>query len=224
MKSQIRCATAALFAAATIAAGATPPAPAASVDPEGLREIKVEGVQHVYARPGADLGRYSKVILDPIEVSFRKDWKPAPQGYPITAAEKQKIRAGLAQVLREEFARELGRSGRYRVVDAPDEDVLRIRAEIRDLSINAPDLDRPGIVRNYTLSVGELTLVAELRDAPTGDLLARVVDHRKDPESAWLKLTTRVENIAAAREVADRWAGILRRELDAAHVKPQESN
>ena len=100
---------------------------------------------------------------------------------------------------------------------APGEGVLRIKAEIRDLYINAPDLPRAGLVRTYTLSVGEMTLVAELRDAPTGDLIARVFDRKRDPESVWLELTTRVDNVAAAQRAAASWAHALREQLDAAH-------
>lgn len=125
-------------------------------------------------------------------------------------------------MLREEFTRELGRSDRYRVVQNPAENVLRIRAEIRDLQINAPDVARAGIVRTYTMSAGEMTLVAELRDAPTGDLIARVIDRKRDPDSPRFELTTRVDNIAAARQAAAEWARILRERLDAAHaVRPR---
>jgi hypothetical protein len=184
---------------------------------EGLVRTRVAGVQQVFARPGADLSAYDSVLLDPIEVSFRKHWDPAPTGRSVTAEEKQEIREGLARILREQFARELARTDRYRVVESAAEHVLRIRAEIRDLQINAPDLSRPGITRTYTLSAGEMTLVAELRDAPTGDLIARVIDHKRDPESAWFELTTRVDNVAAARRAAAHWATILREQLDAAH-------
>jgi len=196
------------------APGSTAPSAA---DDEGLVRARIKGIEKVYARPNANLSAYDKVLLDPIEVSFRKSWDPQPGGRPITADEKQQIRAGLARILRDEFTHELARSGRYQVVEAPADDVLRIKAEIRDLVINAPDLPRPGITRTYTLSAGEMTLVAELRDAPTGDLVARVVDHRRDPESPWFELTTRVGNIAAARRAAARWATILREQLDAAH-------
>jgi hypothetical protein len=61
----------------------------------------------------------------------------------------------------------------------PDEDVLRIKAEIRDLYINAPDLPRAGVSRTYALSAGEMRLVAELRDAPTGALIARLLITRR---------------------------------------------
>jgi Protein of unknown function (DUF3313) len=188
-----------------------------AADAEGLVKARVKGIEQVYARPNANLSAYDKVLLDPIEVSFRKSWNPRPGGQVISPAERQQIRDGLARILRDEFTRELTRSGRYRVVDSLGEDVLRIKADIRDLVINAPDVSRPGIVHTYTLSAGEMTLVAELRDAPTGDLIARVIDHRQDPDSSWFELTTRVDNIAAARRAAARWARILIEQLDAAH-------
>ncbi|MEO8063524.1 MAG: DUF3313 family protein [Pseudomonadota bacterium] len=184
---------------------------------EGLVKARIKGIEQVYARPDADLRAYDAVMLDPIEVSFSKNWKPRADGQTVSAAERQQIRDGLARILREEFTRELARSGRYRVVEAPAENVLRVKADIRDLIIHAPDLPRPGIVRTYTLSAGEMTLVAELRDAATGDLIARVIDHRRDPDSVWFELTTRIENIAAARRAAARWASILIEQLDAAH-------
>jgi hypothetical protein len=199
------------------ASDASPPVTDAATDADGLRRIHVAGLQEVYARPGASLGGYDKILLDPIEVSFRRSWDPKPNGWPISAEEKQEIRDGLARIVREEVTREFSRSGRYQIVETPADDVLRIDAEIRDLVVNAPDSNRAGTTRTYTLSAGEMTLVAELRDAPTNDLIARVVDHKRDPEQAWFELTTRVDNVAAARRAATDWAMILRRQLDAAH-------
>ncbi len=65
-----------------------------------------------------------------------------------------------------------------------------------------------------------MTLVAELRDSPTNDLIARVVDRKRDPDQAFFELTSRFDNIVAARRAATDWAIILRRQLDAAHEMP----
>ncbi len=65
--------------------------------------------------------------------------------------------------------------------------------------------------------MSEIRLVAELRDAPTGALIARVVDFKKNSQSAWMKLTRPVDTIAATRRAAAHWAQILRGQLDAAH-------
>jgi hypothetical protein len=185
-------------------------------DDEGLASVNVPGLNHVYAQPGANLNRYTKVMLDPVEVSFRKTSIPEPGGAPVTVAEAQTIKRALAKILQQELSKELVRSGQYSLVSAADEDVLRIKAEIRDLNINVPALSHAATSRAYSLSVSEIRLVAELRDAPTGALIARVVDFKKDPQSAWMKLTRPVNNIAAARRAAAHWAQILRGQLDAA--------
>jgi hypothetical protein len=184
---------------------------------EGLKPVTVTGLDHVYALPGINLSAYDKVMLDPVEVSFAKSAKPDRAGGPITAAEKQKIRIGLGKIFREELEKELTHPQGYALVSHADADVLRIRAEIRDLYINAPAVPRSGPTRPYAVSVGEMRLVAELRDAPTGALIARVVDSKKDPNAPWLHFTAQVDAAAAVRATVDDWARILRRELDSAH-------
>jgi len=47
-----------------------------SMDADGLVRVNVSGIDEVYARPKADLRVYDKVMVDPIEVAFRKDWAP----------------------------------------------------------------------------------------------------------------------------------------------------
>ena len=190
-------------------------------DAEGLVKVHVQGLQQVYARPDADLSVYQKIALDPMEVSFVKGWNPRPGGRELTAAEKQEIREGLARVLRDEFIRELQRSNTYQVVDGVTDGVLRIKADIRDLKLNAPDVQRPGVVRTYTMSSGEMTLVAELRDGPSGELIARVVDRERDPDSVTFEWNSRLDNVDAARNAARGWAAALRRQLDAAKRMPK---
>jgi hypothetical protein len=201
----------------TIAVQAGEAAPPSSADAEGLVPVKVAGLDHVYARPGANLSGYDKVMLDPVEVSFSKSWKPDRAGGPITVAERQKIKDGLAKIFREELTKALQQSGGYPLVNTADAGVLRVRAEIRDLYMNAPDVPRAGPRRIYALSLGEMRLVAELHDAVTGALIARVIDFKRDPDAPWLHFTSRVDNVAAARKACTGWAKILRRQLDQAH-------
>jgi hypothetical protein len=188
----------------------------ANINEEGLVPINVKGLDHVYARPGANLAPYTKVMLDPVEVSFSKDWPSDSSVQRITPEYRQRVKESLAKILRKELAKELAASGRYTLVDKPADGVLRIKADIRDLYINAPDLQTAGFTETYTLSAGHMRLVAELRDAPTGELIARVIDYKEDPDSPWLQLTTSIDNAAAAERAADDWARILRRQLDAA--------
>jgi hypothetical protein len=86
---------------------------------DNLEPAYLQEFDELYARPKADLHLYNKVMLDPIEVAFRKDWDRRPGGVPVSAEEKQNIRDGLARVLRDAFSRELTHSGRYQVVNVP---------------------------------------------------------------------------------------------------------
>ena len=58
-----------------------------------------------YARPGATLAGYKRVKLDPIEVAFHKDWDPKRAGsnLKLSTSERESIRAGVAQLVQEEF-------------------------------------------------------------------------------------------------------------------------
>lgn len=186
---------------------------------DGLQKIKVKGIDLAYTRPGASLASYTKVIIDPVEVSFRKDWDPNRTGsrMKVDAKERENIRSGVAQIVQEEFAKELGKGGAYQVVTEAGPDVLRLRASIADLYVNAPDTMTPGRSQTYTISAGEMTLVAELVDSESGQAIARVVDRRESQGTGMMTLTNSVVNRQEASIIASSWARILRKRIDAAH-------
>src|ERR1700754_4471229 len=43
---------------------------------DGMPRVKRPGLDAVYLRQGASLAKYKKVMLDPVEVSFDKNWDP----------------------------------------------------------------------------------------------------------------------------------------------------
>lgn len=197
-------------------------APEAAPNAEGLVAVEVPGLQQVLAQPDADLGRYRSVMLDPLEISFDRRWDPRPGGRPLDAREKARIRDDLGRVLRRAFVAELEKGG-YRIADVAGDDVLRVKAEIRDLYLNAPDVPRASRTLTYTRSTGEMTLVAELRDSASGALIARVLDRYQDPEDAWFTWTTQIDNDRSAREAAESWARALKSQLDRARaIRPAE--
>jgi hypothetical protein len=89
-----------------------------------------------------------------------------------------------------------------------------------DLYIAAPQKMTAGRSYTYTTDTGRMTLVAELRDSETNQILARVVDKRWAPENATFQIATTPSNLGAARVVMQRWAGALRKALDVANNKP----
>ncbi len=56
----------------------------------------------------------------------------------------------------------------------------------------------PARTETYAVSAGEMTLIAALRDAASGELLTRVHDHEAGPELGPMKLMTHGENISEA--------------------------
>lgn len=204
------------LAFATLGLAAEPPSA------EGLVEVRVRGLDQFLVQPDADLARYRSIMLDPVEVAFDRRWEPKVNGRDLSVDDRTRIRSDMARVLQKEFISELGQ-GDYKVVTEPGPDVLRLRVEVRDLYLNAPDVQ--GAVRSmtYARSVGTMKLAAEMRDSVSGALIGRAVDRYEDPEKSFLEWTTSLDNNEAAREAAEQWARALRSQLDKARaVKPVE--
>jgi hypothetical protein len=195
-----------------------------AVSADGLQRVEVKGIDLAYLAPGARLSPYVRVRVDPVEVAFRKDFSRnrTASNLRLTTADLDAMRQRTGTLVREEFSRELQRGG-YQTTEAAGPDVLDVRARIADLYVNAPDTRDAGRSLSYTMSAGEMTLVLELRDAETGQVLARAYDRREGRETGQLTWTTSVSNEADAREVARRWARILRQRLDAARAAGSEA-
>lgn len=186
---------------------------------DGLKKITVKGIDLAYARPGATLAGYGKVKLEPVDVAFRKDWDPARTGsrLKVRAEDRENIRTGVAKIVQDEFVKELQSKGSYQVVNDSGPDVLRVNIHIVNLYVTAPDTNEAGRSRTYTVSAGEMTLVLELFDSETGEVLARVVDRREARGAGGMSISNSVMNAGEAQLIASSWARILRNGLDKAH-------
>ena len=186
----------------------------------GLQKISVKGLDLAYAKPGATLAAYKRVKLEPVDVEFDKAWDPAKTGsrIKVSSEEREKIKASVAKIVEEEFAKALQKGGAYQIANEAAPDVLRVKASILNLYVNAPSGGGAGRSRTYVSSAGQMTLMAELTDAASGQLLARVADRREANASGArrMELADRGLNEDAAREVASAWAQTLRKALDKA--------
>lgn len=197
--------------AAFSAAAAAPP-PATTHD--GLELVKDSRLDLVYRRPGVDMTGYTKLMLDPVEVAFKKQW--TQDFRQVSNHDRERIRTELAKEFHDIFVEELQTKGGYQIVDEPGPDVLRVTAGIFELYINAPDTMTAGRSRTYALSTGEATLGAELTDSESGSVIARATDRVRARESATMQWITRSQNRADARAMLRKWATALREGLDAA--------
>lgn len=191
---------------------------------DGLVRADIKGLDSVYKRPGANLAQYDKILLRPVIVQFAKSWKPEDQPgsslYRMTPPDREKIKKDLADAFVDVFKNVLQEKGGYQLVTEPAEDVLELQAAIVNLWITAPDvsMQNPGVVRTFTSDAGEMSLIAELHDSVTGQLLSRAYDRREDNTGMW-QWTTSVSNGAAARREIRVWAEMLKKALDASRGK-----
>jgi hypothetical protein len=205
-----------VLCAATLA-GCASSSRTASVDEwDGLVRQPGTRLGAVFVRPDAEIVAYRTVLLDPVQISFARNWDPNRGGRSqlgrLNPADVTAIKDGLAELFRETFRAELARGG-YQLVDEIGPDTLRVSAAIIDLYITAPDTMTAGS-RTYTASSGRMTLVAELRDSVTGELLARAVDARSGRSAGTWTIANRVTNTSDARRAIGIWASALRQALD----------
>jgi hypothetical protein len=189
---------------------------------EGLERVPSKVVDALYRRPGATLTGYKKLLLRPIDVQFAKNWDPGKGGsalYQMHEPDREKIKSELATVFAEVFTEDMTKNGGYPLVDAAGTDVVEMRAAIVNLYITAPDvsMDVAGRSKVYTTEAGEMTLIMQLHDSVTGQLLARAYDRRAAMDSGW-QWSNSVTNTAEAKRVIGTWATALRKAFDAANA------
>lgn len=177
---------------------------------DNLVEVDAKGFDTAFVAPGTDFSIYTKVMIEPAEAAFRRNWlrdynSGAAPGARLTEADAAAmlgdVRSGFTEIFTEAYA-EAG----YTVVTAPGPDVLLIRTSILDLDIAAPDVATAGRGKTFAKEAGQATLAIEARDSMSGAIIARGVDKRDVGDSAFLIERTSVSNRADFAQVFRRWA------------------
>lgn len=191
---------------------------------EGLERVNRPGIEAIYRKPGIDVSVYDKLLLRPVEVAFAKDWERSQSTsvtYRMKPADFERIKSEIAAAFAEVFKEELQTKGGYQIVDTSGPDVLEVRAALVNIYINAPDvsMQTAGRTRTFTTSAGQMTLIAELHDSVTGQLLSRAYDRKEDMGGTW-QWTNSITNSAEAKRAMKIWADVLRTAMDAARERP----
>jgi hypothetical protein len=177
---------------------------------DGLMLVKSKRLDIVYLQPGADFSGYTKVMLDPTEVAFHKNWQ---RDYNSSNSRNLAARVSDSDVheaiakgiaASNEILAEAWTTGGYAVVTQPGPDVLRVKTGVVNIWVNAPD--RPSAGRVYTLApeAGQATFFVEVRDSMTGALLGRAVDQEYAGDVG-SSLRTSVSNRGDFRELVETW-------------------
>ncbi|HEY5724198.1 MAG TPA: DUF3313 family protein [Allosphingosinicella sp.] len=194
--------------ALTVSAAGVAKGPPASWD--GLLRVKSKHLENVYLLPNADFRTYTKVILDPSEVAFEKNWQRDYNSSTVGLGGRMSDRDARA-ILDEAqkrfdriFAPAFEKAG-YQVVTEPGEDVLRVSMALINFQVQAPDQMSAGRSRTFSREAGQATLVLEARDSLSGQVLGRAVDAQWAGDTGPL-MRNRVTNIADFERLFSEWA------------------
>jgi hypothetical protein len=196
--------------------------PDAPVTHDGLRRVENARADLAFVKPGVDLRGYSKVVLDPVSIAYKRPQRAKRSGragdeFALSPKQTDQMK----RYFQEAFEAELGKSQVYQLVSEPGPDVLRVRGQIVDLVVNVPPRSPSGPDRTFVASAGEMTLVLELSDSESGEVLARVADRRaaRSPTGD-LTESSPVSNWSEVRRMFARWARLLRERLDTVRELP----
>jgi hypothetical protein len=206
-----------------VAACSSTPAPPPSIAPDaertvdGLYLVDNSAFQLAYTKQDLDLSPYTAFMLDEVEVAYQKD----PQGrrsnspdanFALSPTQMQNLKDNF----REQLVTALTEDDGYDLVDTPGPNVAELDAYLINLVVRFPTERMGGRDDSYVSSYGEVTMVLEIRDSQSGEVLARVAE-RADPTSSTYRLAE-VNPTFVRSDVTQlfrHWAGKTRERLDA---------
>jgi hypothetical protein len=207
-----------LLGAEPVALAAAPPERSAFGDPwDGLVPRDRSPLTRLQLRPDVQFRAYGRVRLDPVHVALERDWDPTlsqpPPDRRLAPADVLALRRMLAVQLQQRFERQL-EYGRYSLASEDAPDVLRLSVSVLDLAADAPEERRSGTDPVYVLDAERIVLTLELRDAVTGQLLARVIDMKQGANAEPWTFEGSPQESPPVAAALDAWAQALRAGLD----------
>jgi hypothetical protein len=186
--------------------------PNAEITREGLHRVNPALMEAAFVRPDFDLSSYTKLVDVPPVVQFRDVPKAPSNARSRAMTEEFPLPEDRKEWLGDQWRRAVGEQfARLRSEDIYTSDltgVLVVQGLLLDVVSRIPP---PGSESNYTLvnNPWSATVVLELRDAATGDLLARTVDRRN--ATGLLELGTVWHRTP---DLIERWAQVLVQRLE----------
>jgi Protein of unknown function (DUF3313) len=186
--------------------------PQAEVTHDGLHRVDhPRRFQRVWLKPGASLAGYSKIVTVDAGIHFTRPPKSSRDEFPISEKQIENLRGGLQQAIEEE----LTRGGRFTLVDQRGPEVLALRVALIDVFLAQPR-ESSGRDQSYGSDAGSATLVVELFDSQSLEILARIADRgvAERDSSSWRN--DAITNRQAAKRLFQDWARRLGDALESA--------
>ena len=197
--------------------------PDAEVTHDGLTKVDRTIMDAVWARTDIDLSGVSKVRFNDLGVEYRNVDGPysgrAGVGSMRTSSQSatqfqldDETKALFEEEISAAFREEILRSEKFEVVDYAGPDVVDVHIGLLDVVSRVPP-DTVGRSRMFIDSVGEATLVLELRDSVSNTVLVRAVD-RRAADSSQMFESSPPRNRAEVRRLGRHWGRLVRDGLE----------
>lgn len=179
----------------------------AEISEDGLHRVAHSVMDAAWVIPDLDLAQYTKIYFlgtgvsfrEVPETTFRADSRFGRTEFPVSADSRRELRA----LLRDSFRTDLAEVERYEITAIPGRDVLIAQGFLIDVVSHVPP-DSGGDRSTALRSTWEATIVLELRDSMSHEMLARTVE-RERPEGIIDASDLRRET----RQLIRRWSRLL---------------
>ncbi len=211
----MRIALASMLAGCVDEVGAQPPMEAgnaANVTEDGLNRVDQSVMDAASVKPGLDLTPYRQILVMPTGVSFRSipesenrvSNRQSRAEYPLSDEAKIMFRRVFEEAFEEDFAA----VEQYEPSEVPERDVMMVQGFLVDFVSGIPperDLDP----RSRLTLRWEATIILELRDSMSNEMLARTVERER-----FERLTGAALVWEEGQRLMRRWSQLLRRRLE----------
>ncbi len=184
----------------------------AEVTEEGLHRIDPLIMEAAWARPEFDLSGYTRVLLMPTAVQFRDVPERATDALTRRNTEEWPVDEDRKEWLREKWRTALearfSEDSRIDGFQGDTSNVLVVQAFLADVVSRIPPYSVVGSVISYVSDPWSASIILELRDAQTAQLLARTIDRRNarglmDIGEVWIR----------TGDLLPRWAQVVDQRL-----------
>lgn len=189
---------------------------------DGLFPVRNSGADEAWARPDIDLSIYRRVRFVGAGVQYRPGGETSRSMRARSRSDtffeiSPEGREAFEQIVAGAFLEQLEASEVFELVEEDGPDVLLVRGALLDVVSFVPP-ESVGRTEVFLRSVGEATLMLELRDSMSNTVLARSVDRRAAESPGGgrgdLNWSNPVSNSQEVRRLARRWATSLREGLE----------
>lgn len=207
-----------LCVALTLAGCAAPPAAVvaagdAEVNYEGLATIPARRVDIAQVRPGTDFANYRGITIAALELAYTNPDRTQQQ-FSLSQEQKDRLHDLLETALNDE----LSRLDTLQLTERIGPDVLMLRARVQDIvvTVGEQSLNDGGRGAAFLEASADATVVLELFDSQTNEILARAVDSRSAEGAALRERPGSMRTaFRDAESVVERWASVARIGLNA---------